>query len=31
MQWMRFHAERDATKGVDNRDKDAADFIDEHS
>lgn len=31
MRWMRFHAERDATKGVDNRDKDAADYIDRHS
>lgn len=31
MQWMRFHAERESTTGVDNRDKDAADYIEEHS
>lgn len=31
LQWQRFYAERDATKGVDNRDKDADDYIDEHS
>jgi hypothetical protein len=31
MQWLRFYAERDAIKGVDNRDKDADDYIDEHS
>ena len=31
MQWVRFYAEHDATKGVDNRDKDADDYIDEHS
>ncbi|KQH75811.1 cation-binding protein [Mycobacterium gordonae] len=31
MQWLRFHAEREATKGVDNRDKDAGEYIDKHS
>jgi hypothetical protein len=31
MQWMRFYAEHEAIKGVDNRDKDADDYIDEHS
>ena len=31
MQWVRFYAEHDATKGVDNRAKDADDYIDEHS
>ena len=31
MQWVRFYAEHEAIKGVDNRDKDADDYIDEHS
>jgi hypothetical protein len=31
LQWMRFYAERDATTGVDNRDKDATEYIDQHS
>ena len=31
MQWLRFYADRDATKGVDNRDKDADDYIAHHS
>lgn len=31
MQWLRFHAERDATNGVDNSAKDAATYIAEHS
>ncbi|MDT5013188.1 MAG: hypothetical protein QOH57_4805 [Mycobacterium sp.] len=31
MQWLRFYAEHQTTKGVDNRDKDADDYIDEHS
>ncbi|PJE05557.1 MAG: cation-binding protein [Mycobacterium sp.] len=31
MKWLRFHAERDATRGVDNSDKDADDYIGEHS
>lgn len=31
MQWVRFYAEHDATKGVDNQDKDAGEYINEHS
>ncbi len=31
MQWLRFYADRDATKDVDNRDKDADDYIAQHS
>ena len=31
MQWLRFYADRDATKSVDNRDKDADDYIARHS
>lgn len=31
MQWLRFYAERETTINVDNRDKDAGDYIAEHS
>ncbi len=31
MQWFRFHAEREAITGVDNHDKDADAYIDQHS
>ena len=31
MQWLRFYAERETTINVDNRDKDADDYIAEHS
>lgn len=31
MKWLRFYAEREAIQGVDNRDKDADDYIDDHS
>ena len=31
MQWLRFYAERESLDGVDNRDKDADEYIEEHS
>ena len=31
MQWLKFHADRETTMNVDNRDKDADDYIAEHS
>jgi hypothetical protein len=31
MQWLQFYAEHDTTQGIDNRDKDADDYIERHS
>ena len=31
MQWLRFYADRESLEGVDNRDKDADEYIEEHS
>ncbi|MCW2516811.1 MAG: hypothetical protein JWR11_5853 [Mycobacterium sp.] len=30
MRWLQFYAEHDTTKGIDNADKDADDYLDEH-